>query len=553
VEVAVSEDRANEKLVRHFRQILLWPLQVMPIREGAQVQKHWEVLEQGGQGHPWARLLDELDDPARFTERHYSEFVTFLPYVQRFLYGEGRATSGGRGASPVRVFRRSDVAGVRITPREGQAPISLSVDHVDLYFFFDIDVVLLAVEIFGEDLALQEVQDILYRFGRAYPAGWDDHGQGLHCMHLTEWLGADGRVLVASDLQARGTYLDFVKTHRVPRIASHWAFLLRPLVLDHAEEPGAIRYRQLEYHRLPTMAYLAMDDPRALSRADFVRLGLVTAAGDGDHLPYNERYVADFERRYCFDRHWNTSDGTNSRVMCSGHALVLVGEATSPRFTDPERGALARFQHQYFLLFLIAHFQKASLLMFSDRLVNALNSMEVHNPESVKRFKRAIRQTFEIFLRFMHRYWFHDVSDEAQAKALFQMTAAHLGSNALFEEVQDEIGEMSQYLDSDSLRRQANTVVRLTVVTTVGLIGTLTTGLLGVNLIAAADSPPVTKLLFVILSVIPMAWLTLYSVLKSKRLSDFLETLSDERVSNRAKLGALRDVWRTRHQSRRSG
>ncbi len=548
----MSEDRASEKLVRHFRQILLWPLQVMPIREGTQVQKHWEALEQGGQGHPWARLLDELDDPARFTERHYSEFVTFLPYVQRFLYGEGRGTGGGRGASPVRVFRRSDVAGVRITPREGQAPISLSVDHVDLYFFFDIDVVLLAVEIYGENLALREVQDILYRFGRAYPAGWDDHGQGLHCMHLTEWLDADGRVLATSDLQARGAYLDFVKTHRVPRIASHWAFLLRPLVLDHAEEPGAIRYRQLEYHRLPTMAYLAMDDPRSLSRADFVRLGLVTAAGDGDHLPYNERYVADFERRYCFDRHWNTSDGMNSRVMCSGHALVVVGEARSPRFTDPERGALSRFQHQYFLLFLIAHFQKASLLMFSDRLVNALNGMEVHNPESVKRFKRAIRQTFEIFLRFMHRYWFHDVSDEAQAKALFQMTAAHLGSNALFEEVQDEIGEMSQYLDSDSLRRQANTVVRLTVVTTVGLIGTLTTGLLGVNLIAAADSSAVVKLLFVILSVIPMAWLTLYSVVKSKRLSDFLETLSDERVSNRAKLGALSDVWRARHHSGRS-
>ena len=27
------------------------------------------------------------------------------------------------------------------------------------------------------------------------------------------------------------------------------------------------------------MAYLAMDDPRELTRADFVRLGLVTGAG----------------------------------------------------------------------------------------------------------------------------------------------------------------------------------------------------------------------------------------------------------------------------------
>mgnify|MGYP000299450774 CR=1 FL=1 len=39
--------------------------------------------------------------------------------------------------------------------------------------------------------------------------------------------------------------------------------------------------------------------------------------------------------------------------------------------------------------------------------------------------------------------------------------------------------------EADSLRRQANTVVRLTVVTTFGLIGTVLTGILAV-LVAAA-------------------------------------------------------------------
>jgi hypothetical protein len=38
-----ENNRAPEKRVRHIRQILLWPLQLMPIRAGAQVQKHWEV------------------------------------------------------------------------------------------------------------------------------------------------------------------------------------------------------------------------------------------------------------------------------------------------------------------------------------------------------------------------------------------------------------------------------------------------------------------------------------------------------------------------------
>ena len=43
--------------------------------------------------------------------------------------------------------------------------------------------------------------------------------------------------------------------------------------------------------------------------------------------------------------------------------------------------------------------------------------------------------------------------------------------------------------DADSLRRQANTVVRLTVVTIVGLIGTITPGFLGMNLLAEAEAP----------------------------------------------------------------
>ena len=53
---------------------------------------------------------------------------------------------------------------------------------------------------------------------------------------------------------------------------------------------------------------------------------------------------------------------------------------------------------------------------------------------------------------------------------------------------------MNTYLDADSLRRQASTVVRLTVVTLFGLIGTITTGFLGMNLLAEAESPLMTKL-----------------------------------------------------------
>ncbi|MBS0445673.1 MAG: hypothetical protein JSR59_06945 [Proteobacteria bacterium] len=521
----------------------------------------WQVLRELGSASPWHEVVDEFTgDGGRFHERHYNEFVTFLPYVQRFLYGDGRKRRDADGAaadagSPMRVFCRHDVREVRVVARPGDTPITLDVIHVDLHFFFDVDVVLLSVEIGAEALTLAQAQEVMYRFGRGYPSGWDAHGQPMHSMASVEWLDAHGAVLAASDAQQRDAFLAHVAEHRAPRIAAHWAYLLSPLVSDHSEEPGALRFRQIEYYRMPLMAYLALDDPRALSRADFIRLGLVTGAGDantealaddGEMLPYAERHLADFEERFCYDRFWvNAGAAPHTRYLCSGHALIVVGDARSQFYGCGDRGVLAQFRHQHFLLFLIAHFQKAALLMASDRLVEALRELNVGDAASVRRFKRAIRGSFEGFLRFTHRYWFHEVSEQAQVRALFHLCVTHLGLDPLYVEVKERIAEMNSYLDADSLRRQANTVVRLTVVTILGLVGTVTTGFLGMNLMAEADSPMGRRLwIFAIVFVITTV-LTFYTMAKSKRLSDFLDALSDERLSWWMKCKALAAVWRS--------
>ena len=222
----------------------------------------------------------------------------------------------------------------------------------------------------------------------------------------------------------------------------------------------------------------------------------------------------------------------------------MVGDRQSEFYGCSDRGVLAQFRHQHFLLFLIAHFQKASLLMFSDRLVEALKNLDIGNAESVRLFKRAIRASFEGFLRFTHRYWFHEISEQAQMRALSHMCATHLGLDPLYAEVKERIGDMNHYLEGDSLRRQANTVVRLTVVTIFGLIGTVTTGFLGMNLLAEADAPLSRKLaIFAVVFVCTTA-LTVYTMSKSKRLSDFLDVLSDERATLWQKSKAFASVWR---------
>ena len=142
-------------------------------------------------------------------------------------------------------------------------------------------------------------------------------------------------------------------------------------------------------------------------------------------------------------------------------------------------------------------------------------------------------------------------------RELFRMTNKHLGTARLYTEVREAIEDMSQYLDSDVLRRQGETMVRLTVVTTVGLIGMATTGFLGMNLIAAADDlrkltiaeadDPLARKFFIFLSVLtPTTAVTLYTILKSRRLSEFLEKMSDEHALVKSKFLAFLDVWRTK-------
>jgi hypothetical protein len=542
---------ARELIVRHFRQIVLWPLQLMPLRPGQQVQRHWEALQAQRVGNPWHELGDEFGgDPAHFQERHYKEFVTFLPYVQRFLYGSavGQESSLGEDQASMRVFRRDDVARVRVTYQPGEPTQEFCVAHVDLYFFMDADITILAFEMHADDIPLDRAQDTIFRFGRAYPAFWERDGSGGNCPHAVEWLDAQGKVLAVSDFAARSKYLSFTARYRATCIANHWEYLLRPLVLEFPGQSGVLRYRQLEYYRMPFMCYLAVDEPEELTRADFVRLGLVTRPGDADTLPYSPVTLADFEREYCDDRFWGRSGerfSGDTRFLVSAHAFSVVGRHGDYFFAGDVTGLLSQFRHQYFLLFLIAHFHKAALLSMSDELAVAMNRLTVGENQSVRQFKRTIRQMMEVFLRFTHRYWFHEMSNQTLARSVFSRLTRHLGSEEMYEEVRKEVTDMNEYLDSDSARRQANTILRLTVVTILGLIGTIATGFLGMNLLAAADAPFGVRVVIFLVTLAATMALTAATVSQSKRLADVLDVISDSRIRWKDKWSAASRAWRS--------
>lgn len=548
LETADAASPAAAKMVRHFRQHFVWPLQLMPAAEGGGIQKHWECLATPAPDNPWSEVADEITgDPKQFAERHYREFVAFLPYVQRFLYGEKESRDpSGYGASPMRVFRRRDTTAVRVK-FAGRDPVVFRIAHIDLYFFYDMDVIILACELAADNIDLDLAHEALYRLGRAYPGGWTEEGEGLHLPERVDFLAADGTVVVASDYGTRERFLAAICETRAPCLSAHWEFLLRPLIPQYADERGPLRYRLLEYYKMPVMAYLAMDDMQALTRGDYIRLALMTGRGAPATLPFATPFLADFEQRYCYDRYFDetrTGNWANVRFLISGYAFVMVGDARAPVFLDQERGLAAQFRHEYFLLFLIAHLHKAALLMLSHRAVAAVGRLDIQSDDSVRRFRRETRQSKEIFLRFTHRYWFHEISDKVQSRELFQKLETHLGTERLYAEVRDELQDMTDYLDSDALRRQSNTMVRLTVVTILGLILTGVTGFLGMNIISEADAGHPLKFVYFFATFVGFAVVVLYTLLISRRLSEFLDVLTDDRLSGRRKWSAFQRILR---------
>ena len=59
-----------------------------------------------------------------------------------------------------------DVAALRVTYPDDDAVQVLKVAHVDLYFFYDIDVVLLVVEVSADNLSFARAHETLYCLGR---------------------------------------------------------------------------------------------------------------------------------------------------------------------------------------------------------------------------------------------------------------------------------------------------------------------------------------------------------------------------------------------------
>jgi len=94
---------------------------------------------------------------------------------------------------------------------------------------------------------------------------------------------------------------------------------------------------------------------------------------------------------------------------------------------------------------------------------------------------------------------------------------------------------MSDYLDSDSEREQSETVIRLTVVTVIGLIFSVVTGFFGMNFFSMAEESVWIKSFYFIFATVATIGMLLVSAARSRDLAEILDKLSGDQRRNSTK------------------
>ncbi len=454
----------NSAQLKQFHQILLWPLRLIVPENKGQDTVIQELTKQN-----WTETT---------ISKNYAEQVYFHPFIRQFLYGDADTPA------TVQVCERCDVNKIKVTLKSKDNPsFVLDVKRIQLYLF-EVGIGILVVEVASQAIeSIKNIEDFLDQFRRAYPPYWDEWGSG-HSPKSVEFFSKDNQSLVISNFEDTQFFQqDVVEKKNFP-VAAHWEYLLQPLVryTGKNENANKIRYQQVEDERIPYMAHLAFDDPRLLTRGDFIRLALADDAGDSDSFPYAEPFLKDFEERYCYDRFWEEKANSwlNTRYLCCGYAFTMVGKNEPNFFANEENGGLSHFRRHYFMMGLIAHFHKAALLVLWDKLAKAVAKF-TKKEASRREFKKEVHDILEELLHFTYRYWFTELSNQVQPKELFDWWSHHLGTRELFDRVMKEAQDAHQFLEMEEQKQQTDITIRLTVVATIGLAIGLVLGFFGGN------------------------------------------------------------------------
>ena len=530
-------------VVDEFRQILIWPLLV---QFGAAKQfsletvsekltaANWKLVQESQDTNAW-RIGDDdwyktKDKDGRYVNEHeydYSEIVYFHSFVRNFLYGGDGLPAEKR---PIRVFHPNLNATEASSQSEsthsklkdlkylyvqlkGDRDFYLKVERIEAYLA-DTGVLVVTIEVFcnthhdgasEKPLKLSDALDLQNLLRMVFPRRWSSNGDPSETPLQMAWAkdttieGRQSFEIIESsrqDFRDKGSFTRIVGENAEIPVAAHLAYLLAPLIpYDPPSQPVDITYKQIEDQRIPSMSFVAVEEPRQITDWDFARIAFFDSHGESTVSSYSDDYMQDWEKLHAYDRFWqrkpsllqkNLSDQgklddhnemVRTRWLCSGYGFSVVGSSKDRFFMGQIR---SNFHHHYFRMGFIAHFHRASLLALREELSKSMNKdgLAFHN---------AVINIQKNCTRFRTRYWYHEVSTQLQGQELFRWWSNKLGNQELFDKVTSDVEALASLVRTEIAERESENIKWLTFYgLLVGLIGVFTgfvsavlTGVLG--------------------------------------------------------------------------
>lgn len=474
-----------------------------------------------GQPPVWGELQAEFPDATgahRLTE--YAEWVFFHPFIRNFLYDSKsdrtQHSKNRHGGKSVRILERKDMKSAELKVdyfTDSPQSVTLPIRDVQLYLF-DTGIGVVAIRMTRDSvndtspLTLKQVLDVQDKVRRLYAPYFDPKpGSGMtiagHCpdsMTLCRPAAASDQnksmtasfgthpTSAAADDSGRiscDEHIAFVQDECEPFTNPVWQELLMPLTpirvssdahnASHDPALPRLSYEHILDDRMPLLSYLAVDDPRRISDGDWLRLAVVDDSGDSDKYPYSPKFLQkDALEGFAYDRFWAMPEDRfgnlrfqGTRWLCCGYGFTAVGHADDHHFfTHETSGARAHARYHYFKLNLIAHFHRASLLVFKKRLADAVEELQQGTSAREVRFKQFEEEMNRIqldLLAFRNMYWFTEISNQIQPQELFDMQSRHLRNRELFQIVFEESEKAAAFLLALQEQEQTELAARFNV------------------------------------------------------------------------------------------
>lgn len=401
-----------------------------------------------------------LSDAQRARIR-YQAYNYFHPFVRAFWFND----------TIVKRFRHPQLCALDVTLKDGeQASLRANCDLI----LFQPDIAVLVLHLKSDaPLPLSTVENCLDQLRRIYPPyidGDDQRHCGGHYPRSIRLLDCHRHPLGEYD---DATHLDnLVQQAEALRGASAdkrtrhlWAPHWRALLQGIATQPGdtcALQALQLGDDRAAVASLLSVQRPAGAHLADLidpghmVRLCFADPAGNDD-LPYSKTFLADFEARHCYDRFWyhsGESGDSPSRILNCGYAFAWLGDAGNNGFFANENdGAPVIYRHIYVPMTIMAHFQKAALLVTARKLADltpyrADGSLAPPDPSAFDTIKRH-------FMAFTQTYWFDEITPQEQGIELYGLYRRHLRLQAHYDANRQAIQDIVEYIDTQEAGRLA--------------------------------------------------------------------------------------------------